>query len=296
MVGLFARWKYFDVYQSSGGPISQVEFCRKEISPGIFGYEAYAYLRPELVKAQRDNQLYGNSHGTGTGLILLEAKHKAISEALERWAYDHLIHGPSDLLKTLGFDQTASTTGMAAMPSFFSKKVREIALYEAIERFSVINWWKEKLPFEFTAKDHWEMVTIFCPSYHCVTVILSSFLPQINSYCYGFAAHKNHKLAKEKAMIELFRNRFILEKNREDSPSSSLPLYEKRLLYFSTEQGHELFLKKAQNSQVPSFKKIPWDLVIDCEIKGPWSSYAKVWRCLFAGTDESDQGDHFFIF
>lgn len=293
-MGLYARWKYFDVYQSRGGPIAKVEFCRKEILRGVFGYEAYAYLNPQLMMAPRNNELYGNSHGTGSGLVLLEAKHKAISEALERWAYDHLMQGNFEILKDFGFDQTESTTGMAAMPCFFSSSVRAIALCEAIERFSVINWWKNKLPFELHVEKGQEMIIISCPSFNCVTVILCFYLAKKNCYTYGFACHQNLNLAKEKAMIELFRNRFILEK--EIKASSSLPLYEKRLLYFSTEQGHQDFLKKAQNPGASAYKQMAWDLVIDSEIPGPWSFYAKVWRCLLADTDESDQSDSFFIF
>ena len=61
----------------------------------------------------------------------------------------------------------------------------------------------------------------------------------------------------------------------QDTPSD---LFERRCLYFSTAEGHNLFQERIRRRiSGPRFRS---EVICDTEIEGPWSEYASVWRVL----------------
>ena len=60
------------------------------------------------------------------------------------------------------------------------------------------------------------------------------------------------------------------------TPKQPGNIFEKRIVYFSTPEGHEAFQRRVET---PVSKKAPTpDVICDCELPGPWSEYATVWR------------------
>jgi len=61
----------------------------------------------------------------------------------------------------------------------------------------------------------------------------------------------------------------------QETPSD---LFERRCLYFSTAEGHNLFQERIRRRiSGPRFKS---EVICDTEIEGPWSEFASVWRVL----------------
>jgi hypothetical protein len=72
-------------------------------------------------------------------------------------------------------------------------------------------------------------------------------------------------------------------------------VFERRCLFFGTEEGHELFLRRLQNrtqSGMPAAS-----VVCDREIPGPWTDYTTVWRFALrpASSGYLKGGDDYFF-
>ena len=95
--------KYRKVLAKFGGPIDRVTYAKTVSPDGKPWFESTAHLLPHLKpKNLKANYLYGNCDGSGTDSHKNLACYKAISEALERWAYWTL--AGSEKGKEYGFD------------------------------------------------------------------------------------------------------------------------------------------------------------------------------------------------
>lgn len=293
-----SHFKYRNILSSDGGPIDKILLPKIKNKDGYF--EALAFLRPALTSYAPHN-LYGNADGTGSSIYRHVAIHKAISEAIERWAYFSSKNNTD--FKKFRFDVDPTTTGMAAFPGQFKSWSRNIAIAEAIERWSVGAWWEgvlgsqtiDNLPYAI------ELITPWSQSYKTVISWQSSSL---GIYSYGFATHPQLKGALEKANIERGRNEIVLTKhcakgiNGKTEFGSDLEIVgERRALYFSQRDGYERFLERVKSSKEIKSASLPKKL-IDAEIRGSWSSYAVVWRCLFEPTSLRflNADDDYFLF
>ncbi len=282
-----APWRYRNILVSDGGPVSKVAARKTTSKFADRNYEAVAYLDFALA-GKSESVLYGKADGTGSASTRTQAAYKAISEALERWAFKHLVNSPH--ATHYGFDQNPTTTGMAAFPGLLSHTPRGIAFNEAVERWSICTWWEGQLGAKQIQSNLPEVsaieLNIRRPG-HSV-VILYGTTPG-GAHCYSFACEKNVKAAIRKARIEYERNFEILE-HLSQQESQSLKItdpFELRLLYFSSELGRSHFNEVLTRSlQITSSASRP-ALLVDCEIPGPWSCYASIWRCLFE-RDESE--------
>ena len=258
------------------GPIARVEWT----TVGLYGVticQANAWLRPGL-RPTRRRGIYSDADGTGSAPTPSVARHKAISEALERWAYDCAFNGPERV--RFGFDLDPTSSGMAAFPGLVTGAARKAALAEAIERSCLIAWSTGLVSSRF-ASTEW-------PGVHAVEidspaggscVILYRRSPA-GCYVYGHAAADSFTGACERALVELGRNERVMAR-RCASGEAVAPanLFERRCLYYSTEEGHARFLGRV-GATPPALRWRP-RIVIDTEIPGPWSAYATVWRVLF---------------
>ena len=110
-----APLRYRAVLASDGGPVEFVE----EGEATFFGtryFQANARLKDGLVPRQA-MQIYCNADGSGFHSSPMVARHIAISEALERWAYYETLN--SNRRATFGFHLDPSSNGMAAYPGLF---------------------------------------------------------------------------------------------------------------------------------------------------------------------------------
>ncbi len=281
-----AALKYANVLSARGGPICTLYSKSKKIGSEVNGYESYASVSKEICEIEIKNRIYGKFHGTGSDRFRYIAQYKAISEALERWAFEESLTGIRK--RKYGFDVEPTTTGMAAFPGYNNYVARENALYEAMERWALVNWWNGKLysqTVEIKSEHHdIQVIEVTTPwSQKINFIILSTTCKKSRRACYGFAAHKNRSLAIQKAEVELFRNVGLLDEIPIESKSYEMleNIYEHRLLYFSCDNGVNEFQGVVRRSQESLRSVETPKLFIDTEIVGPWSSYCYVWRCLF---------------
>src|SRR5437870_5431045 len=119
---------YRNVLAADGGPVAKVE-------TGVFPVRgrrtvlANATLVPGLAR-EKSLGLYSSADGTGTDSVVSVARHKAVSEALERWAFHATVR--SERAEEFGFDVDPSTCGMAAFPGLLRRQARRKAVLEAV--------------------------------------------------------------------------------------------------------------------------------------------------------------------
>ncbi len=246
-----ATFKYRKVLSKHGGPVVRLDCHPKEIRQGEFGYEARAELSD------------GNCFGLGSHEIKEVATHKAISEALERWAFHEMKQSKHKSL--FGFDLDPSTTGMAAYPGLFKTEARHLAYAEALERYAVLGWWNRELPaIARPYKKDIEAAEIRTFHTNKVTAILWHRELNGHVYYYGFSSGENLCEACHRAEIELWRKKKVTQ----------------------YPESHKFFLETMEYTQkLHTTSKSP-KLLVDEEIKGPWSKYTTVWRCLLGEAKE----------
>jgi hypothetical protein len=228
------------------------------------------------------------------------AVHKAISEALERWAFYALVDGDS-----CGFDLNKSTAGIAAWPGISKRGARRNALLEAVERWSLIEFWGANLAtrqIEGLLPDRVFGIEIVHPFAGIHTVVLRAEGVK-SAVAYGFGAGYSLPKAVASALKELDRNLRVLKRYSESNGASDaeLNLSERRLLYFSNNVGANHFDKVAAASLtmiIPEASENIPSLIVDQELVGPWSKYARVWRCLFENRNVHwrSKDEDFFLF
>jgi hypothetical protein len=291
-----APLRYRRVFSALGGPVRNLE-CGTTTVMGQRVFQANAYLRAELRSRSIPSVIFGNPDGTGTAMRPSVARHKAVSEALERWAHAALHRAPEGAL--YGFDVDPSSNGMAAFPGMFPREARTLALREAAERFSIIGWWSGALDASFAA-EVWPGVECFEVenplSSHVAVILHASAGPGIHAY--GFGAADTRHGACMHAAVELVRSQFVLQRyNRLVRQGHDVPvrgLFESRCLYFSSDQGHRDFRQRMER---PKWRSVEPRIVFDGEIPGPWSDFACVWRVALepASPDFLDPVNSFFF-
>jgi len=249
-------------------------------------FEAYVKLNPLLKPKWSKAELYGNADGTGSATQKNIAVYKAISEAIERWAFYQSIENNKE---DYGFDVEPTTTGLAAYPGMFARQARKFAVLEAIERWVICNWWDGNLPAIalsalFEGLSAISIETIFEDQKLCTAIVWNSKFDINFGAAYGFSTRSNRKDAYLHALTEMNRSIEALEKERKKSSkerSAFKDLFERRVLYFSTIEGRKKFLEKVDISLGNSARiNIKPKVLIDKELKGPWEKYTTVWRLL----------------
>lgn len=284
-------WKYRKIMATEGGPIARVA-CRRIPDPWKAQgnkdqdlFEVMAYLRDEFkIGIVNKNLIYGNCDGTGTSTFRHLAIQKAISEALERWAYYEYQN-----TSQWGFDLDTNSSGMAAFPGFFRNSPRAAALREATERWSLLNWWNGNLPAEIISTgESLHVARLLTPEINHQVALLWKQTSS-GAWVYGFACHDSLEQAIQKARIELERNQFVLNSCFNMNPATLESIIEQRLLFFSTSDGHQLFKERLNESvaRLQMEQTVPKPLlVVDSEIVGRWTQYANVWRCLWEPSND----------
>ena len=244
---------------------------------GLRLFQTNARLRSGLVPRIK-SQVYGNADGTGAHASPMVARHMAVSASLERWAFYSTVR--SERREEFGFDVDETSNGMAAFPGLSKAPARRSAVLEALERFCLLHWWDGKIDGQLRDTE-WPGVKAlaFEPPLGGVAVLLYT-RSEWGFHVYGHAAAESFTRACERAMIQLTRHEMILRHrllakgNRALAPLTGF--FEKRLWFFATEEGHELFRARlARRSAGPEPQP---RIVCDREITGPWSDYTTVWR------------------
>lgn len=270
-----APWRYRRVLAVDGGPIERIESGVVSIL-GETQYQANAYLKTGLRREAGDKVLYGDADGSGTDRYPELARHKAISESLERWAHAALVKS-----NRYGFDVDPSSNGMAAFPALFARSARERAWAEAVERHAIISWWSGLLDAE-TRQSPWAGVDLLeientTPG---TKVALLHTTAGHQMHAYAHAAGKTIEEAAWRAAVELVRAQFVISRYERRhaegaADSNGAGLFERRCLFFATAEGHALYQERLRRRKSRTGTT---RVLFDGEIPGPWSEYARVWR------------------
>jgi ribosomal protein S12 methylthiotransferase accessory factor YcaO len=290
-----ASLRYRNVLSRNGGPVAGVEFGIVPVR-GRQVTLANAWLTPGLTP-KRHLALFSDANGTGTHRVPAIARHKAISEALERWAFHDTVR--SERAAEFGFDVDPSTNGMAAFPGLLRRQARRAAVLEAVERFSLISWWDGKVQGRVFDTD-WPGVSAIAIDgpFGGVTVVVWA-RTEWGGYVYGHAAEESFGAACERAVVELARHELVMRGwwlafvGGEKRVATNI--FERRGLYFASDEGHEDFLRHVR-CRATGAAPVP-DVICDSDLPGPWDEYATVWR--FALRPPSDGylrgGDRYFF-
>ena len=133
-----AALRYRNVLAAHGGPVERIETGEFPVRSRRM-FQANARLSPGLTR-KRQMSIYSDADGTGTHRIASIARHMAVSEALERWAFHATVR--SERAAEFGFDVDPSSNGMAAFPGVLRRNARRKAMLEAVERFCLIALWE----------------------------------------------------------------------------------------------------------------------------------------------------------
>jgi ribosomal protein S12 methylthiotransferase accessory factor YcaO len=280
-----APLRYAKVLAGSGGPIESIEHGSVTSETGPL-HQANACLSKALKLQRPETEVFAGVDGTGSHASAMIARHMAISEAMERWAFLSL--GGSDTAPAYGFDRDPTTTGMAAFPGLLKSSARNYALSEATERACIARWWRGHLNHRRieTGQAHRSVIEIENPLGSDSVIVTWSTQPD-GWTAYGMAAAGTQGNAILKAIIEMERARVVLAHFHEHHPGfdernlEGIKNYmERRILYYAMPNGHAAFRKRTRQTGTRSPQGGD-RLVVDREIKGPWSRYATVWRALF---------------
>lgn len=256
-----------------------------------------------LTQAPR-SVIYGDAFSCGTDVSKVNSILKCISEGLERWAY---FASFEDDVKHLRFDLNPTSTGFAAFPGLFKNKVRSVAKLEALERWTIINWWLGKVKSRHYGKVNYREGELSIFDLACDTdkffVSLLHFQFSLSHEhivnAYSFAAGITLDHAVTKAKIELNRNISSLKRFFSKNTKSPVEIYsieEARLIHFAKAEGFLSFSDKMKFSHDVNTDFSSLETAVDCEVVGDWSKYANVWRYLYKNSHCDDSDFKFFFF
>lgn len=289
-----AAFNYRDVLTSAGGPIDRVQTGSLDVM-GRQEPQAVAYLKPGLIRGKTAHSVYGNADGTGSHRSPQVARHMAISEALERWAFYETSRG-ADAAK-FGFDVDSSTNGMAAFPGLFKSQARKRAYHEALERWALISWWSGHMKASLVGDAMLGVTALRLEHGAKLGEVALLFRRSAAGHVsYGYSAGSSFRTAVARAAVELARNEFVVSYYKLRSVAQEVPNYfERRCLYFAGEEGHAEFLRRVFDRKPR--REAPWSVKFDGEIPGAWSKYATVWRVLpdMPSRDYLDPKNPFFF-
>lgn len=292
-----APWRYRSVMKESGGPIEHLSVRGGTLLDGTRCFDAAAMLDAAIRTPQEPPlALYSDQDGSGTARTRAVAGYIAISEALERWAFNETCSSP--LASKFGFDVDDSSTGMAAFPGPTAGAARPASRREAIERWAILEWWRGTLAAERHDPSGRGIsgLRVTTPFDDTVVLLLWTGTPLMKGTVYGFAAGPDVERCEYRAMVELSRNAAVLDhydggKVRDNG--------ERRLTYFASAEGHARFRERVRDSLSRRFgaPRTP-RLLVDSPVPGPWSEYAGVWRVLFEypGGPDTDMEPDVFLF
>lgn len=290
-----AALKYRNVLAEHGGPVDRIESGLFPVC-GRRMIQANARLTAGLTP-RRSLSIYSDADGSGTHPRASVARHMAVSEAMERWAFHATVRSPQ--AGEFGFDVDPSSNGMSAFPGIVRSNARRKAMLEAVERYSLISWWEGRAQGHLQQTD-WPGVSAVAIDGPFGGVTAVAFArTDYGGYAYGHAAEESFGAACERAVVELARHEWVLRSSwlAFVSGEKHVPqdLFERRCLFFASPEGHELFQRRLRTPASSPMSRPA--VVCDRDIPGPWAVYATVWR--FALQPASDQflhaGDDYFF-
>lgn len=282
-----APLRYRNILRKDGGPVRLVQEGQEKVC-GITQFTASVYLINDLTGHVSDSSGRKHPDGVGSGMRRLDARYKAYSEAIERWALRSTCFDEA-VRESYGFDIDPSSTGMGAYPGLFKRSARKAAQREAIERACLVLWWQRMLPCRILSSPCGGLngIRIENPFSKDWVVVVWEYCDE-TYYTYGFGSGRTEFDAVLGAATEMGRVKGIVSQHYHkrgleldlDYVSGLPGVFERRALFFSRPTGgFDQVLERISNAPARRFKKPK--KIVDREVVGPWSRYAHVWRILY---------------
>jgi hypothetical protein len=258
-----AALKYAYALKKHGGPISSVSYLEQEFLGSKF-YQGYAELDEETgIRAKAS--FIGATKG--------DAINGAISEVLKSWAIQSAKMDPS-LSSTLQLKKFPSARGFAAFPGLGVQGAMKRALFDAARCWTLATWLAGAHSHNSLSVDEkFEAIQIKGPIQGMAIVLAWSTQADVS---YASAAGATPALALASAKLRL---PLAAAKGSTTATTNSL-----------RKKIEERIKIKGQPLAAPK-------LLVDSSLRGPWTEYAHVWRCLFDSTAirENDISDDFVV-
>lgn len=274
-----AWYRYAKVRATDGGPIRSLRAVRSE-HLGLHFHIGLVDLVDTLATFRPEVHGFAACDASGTHPSALEAIYRAVSEALERWAWMDL--SDSEAKNDFGFHHDPSSTGLAAYPGWTRRAARPFAFREALERFCLRSWWEGRLdanphPSRLPGSEVFHIQHAYSPD---TVVLLLQSDPETGLVTHGYACDKDPASAERRAWYEaMSRNRALQRLLALDATTQAkLDLEERKTLFFGSLEGQNLIRERL--ARPAWFGPRPFRLLTDTFIEGPWSRYASVWRCV----------------
>ncbi|MCC5838743.1 MAG: hypothetical protein JJT96_01360 [Opitutales bacterium] len=260
---------------SANGPIARIEHGRALYLGATWQLcrvSLKADLKPPLSPV---SAVFSAADGSGVGKTMFEARAKAVSEALERWAYYETRSGPD--AGRYGYPVADSTKGMAAFPGLFASSARSRAMAEAYEHYAVDSWWSGAFEHWAVEEDGFTLVFIRVPDYRGFVVLAIRRLHSgVFAAAYGTGSARTRTAAVLSAKLEALRMETALE--NADHPEKATGS-EAALLRRASHRG---FLAVRDRLNMPPWRAASAPrLLYDGPVNGPWQQFAHVWRYAF---------------
>lgn len=300
------------------GPIVklQTQEWGKAISPFFY---SKAQLSPQISRSYRVNDLLGFGGG-GWSRSRLESQEKAITEAIERWAFLFCMENSFD---DVGLELDPTSNGFAALPAGLGEDRCFLhSACEAIERYILCSIWEQK---NVQLKPlNWR--TALSVGFRSV---FTDFLDGLVLYEYSFLAHSEQKLftqvgnnwgsikfvlalrfqhgggvvcgsacgidslaLPERAALEAFNHQRVLNAFKANDLPPGATITDQRLLHFGRNRDAELRVKETIDLNVSTNEVLPRpEFTLVKKLQGPWLPEVMVTRVLVANSLPITEGD-----
>jgi hypothetical protein len=240
--------------------------------------------------------------GGGWSVDKEESQCKAVTEAVERWAFLHCSkHSPAEA----GLDVNPTTDGFAALPASLGEERLVIHAYcEALERWGLNRLWDDgDIAFRRVKPQDDRLLKLFAPfpgELHCfeaaasldrscpipttqLTFCLCVFETPTGGAIPGSGCGVSPQATLERAVLEAYVHARAFAKMKDRGVESFENLTEKRLCFFGSQaRGYAMVKERIKESACPEPFKAP-DIAFSKRLNGPWNPEVLVHRVMLSG-------------
>jgi len=257
-----------------------------------------ARLHPKWVNSNRSLKVLTNCGG-GWSSDKTQSQCKAVTEAIERWAFRYYsLHAPNEA----GLDVDPTTNGFAALPSLVGEETVLMNAYcESLERWALSRMWDDRdIFFREASIENEKLRNLFADfngHLHCFKAALMANnhdgLPPRVVYFYlcvfetdtggaipGSACGEDHQNTLERATLESYNHVIAYERMKKRQLALFTDIAEQRLYFFANHKnGYNMVkerIKQIADSKIHDTPKI----LLSKRLRGPWDPEVFVHRVL----------------
>ncbi|OGR77566.1 MAG: hypothetical protein A2X40_06700 [Elusimicrobia bacterium GWC2_65_9] len=240
--------------------------------------------------------------GAGWSSDKEESQCKAVTEAVERWAFRYCSkHSPAEA----DLDVNPTTDGFAALPATLGEERLFIHAYcEALERWGLSRLWDHgDIAFRRVRPHNDQVLKLFARfpgQLHCFEAIvkldrsnqtlatqlvfcLCVFETPTGGAIPGSACGAHSQIALERAMLEAYVHVRAFARMKDCNVESFENMIEKRLCFFGNQtRGYAMVKERIQETASPGPINPP-DIAFSKRLDGPWNPEVLVHRVMISG-------------